>query len=476
MKKITFTLLSLLCAVVYAQDQQLLAERDIIGTARYVGMAGAMTAVGGDPSAVVQSNPAGVGVYRRLESMITLDLQMDRTRQYGEKNWEHSIYFIPSQVSANFAFGDDSKTRGVIYHNLMISYSRLKNWHRTYAGSLSTVTDNSIIQRLAADVQGVPASQFNDQYWADNPDITWLSEMAYKEYLLDYSADSSTLLSYVPTGYGMGQASKVIETGYTNQFSVNWGMNISNRYFFGIGLGIQSLYLRKDVYYSESYAIQANYPTANIYNYLKYSGIGVNGSIGVIARPIKALRIGFSLVTPTIMSMKISHYGTMDAFGFEQFQGPDNTYTLSDWTQPLRTSIGIAAHLPKDKGLISIQYDYQHVKNANDIHTLRAGLEWVPTDKLYINAGYAFSSMFKDAHYVYALQHGDIRTDTDTRNVRWNQYASFGIGYRGTFFIAQAAYQCGWDNSTYYAHELSDNYDWRSFTHRVVLTFAFHSR
>ena len=49
-----------------------------MGTARYVGMAGAMSAVGGDPSAVMD-NVAGLGLYRRSEVMITFDETLDRT-------------------------------------------------------------------------------------------------------------------------------------------------------------------------------------------------------------------------------------------------------------------------------------------------------------------------------------------------------------------------------------------------------------
>ena len=48
-----------------AQDFSRMSERSIMGTARYVGMSGAMTAIGGDPSACLD-NPAGLGLYRRF--------------------------------------------------------------------------------------------------------------------------------------------------------------------------------------------------------------------------------------------------------------------------------------------------------------------------------------------------------------------------------------------------------------------------
>ena len=56
-----------------AQDVQRLGEQDIVGTARYVGMAGAMTAVGGDASAM-WDNPAALGVYQKFEAELTFDL------------------------------------------------------------------------------------------------------------------------------------------------------------------------------------------------------------------------------------------------------------------------------------------------------------------------------------------------------------------------------------------------------------------
>lgn len=66
----------LLCVVsataLSAQDTQRLSEQELTGTARYVGMGGAMTAIGGDPSAV-KDNPAGLGLYRRMEVMISFD-------------------------------------------------------------------------------------------------------------------------------------------------------------------------------------------------------------------------------------------------------------------------------------------------------------------------------------------------------------------------------------------------------------------
>ncbi len=81
-KRNILVLLALSIAVLFAdaQDFERLSERTIMGTARYVGMGGAMTAIGGDPSSV-KDNPAGLGLYRRSEVMFTIDCTVDNVEQ-----------------------------------------------------------------------------------------------------------------------------------------------------------------------------------------------------------------------------------------------------------------------------------------------------------------------------------------------------------------------------------------------------------
>ncbi len=57
------------CTLIMAQtefDAQKLVQGDINGTARYMSMAGAFGALGGDASSI-KDNPAGLGIYRSSE-------------------------------------------------------------------------------------------------------------------------------------------------------------------------------------------------------------------------------------------------------------------------------------------------------------------------------------------------------------------------------------------------------------------------
>ena len=116
-----------------AQDTQRLSEQEPIGTARYVGMGGAMTAIGGDPSAV-KDNPAGLGLYRRMEVMLSFDNRYDMTRQAGA-DWKKTNTSTLSQASWVFSFGDPYKDWGLIFNNIMFSYSRLHTYNRSFSAS-----------------------------------------------------------------------------------------------------------------------------------------------------------------------------------------------------------------------------------------------------------------------------------------------------------------------------------------------------
>ena len=67
MKRIILSICALCIAhCVFSQglmDASRMANTDVMGTARYMSMAGSMGALGGDPSAVLD-NPAALGIYR----------------------------------------------------------------------------------------------------------------------------------------------------------------------------------------------------------------------------------------------------------------------------------------------------------------------------------------------------------------------------------------------------------------------------
>ena len=436
---LVFVLCSLFLIPAQAQDYDRLSERQIMGTARYVGMSGAMTAIGGDPSAV-NDNPAGLGVYRHSEVMLTMDFQRDRTRQDKCDSLPQTtnLFMVP-QVSFVVAFANPNKDQGVISNNLMFSYSRLRSYSRElklYAGSDCSMG-----------------------------------------YLLG-SAGIDLGINYPTDYYNTYSDFRLRESGYVNQYNLDWAINISHRLYIGAGLCMYSYRYAAEADYYELFS-QTNtdgkfYDLENE-NSLIMSGFGVGASFGLIYRPCQWVRLGASILTPTANTVRCSTSGTMSSQTDSlRFRSAPNAYEQwKDYHAPLRASFGAALQVGL-YGMLSLQYDYSHAKDADDLHTLRAGLEIVPVPGFYLNAGYCYESTFSKSYRIVSIDPYFERYDTHTLRPKSTQYVSGAIGYRGQVFIAQLAYQYRWQNLRMYTYETAQPIDINADTHRIVLTLGWH--
>ena len=365
-----------------AQDFARLSERTIMGTARYVGMGGAMTAVGGDPSAVLD-NVAALGIYRRPEAMITFDYV---TR---------SIFMAP-QASAIFSMRTANMTQGVLYHNFMIGYHRV----HCFNASMRPVGEmghslGTLIAKTTADV-GIPYT--SDRYHASD-------ELSLKE------------------------------SGYVNEYTFDWAMNISHRWYFGLGLRIQSYHMASDADYIEWF----NKENADLQPYfnrsqtsLLYDGVSCAFATGILYRPLSWLRFGFGLETPSLGRLYIHSAGRF--------------YAQTD----------------------SLRRGYDAPDKRPETSAFHPGL--------YINAGYVFESPFKSNRLPCAIDPTWDRQDTYSQYPKWHQYISGGVGYRGRYVVVQAAYQYALRRFNLFAHENAQPYLMEQNTHRIVLTLAWRGR
>lgn len=421
----------------YAQDYARLGERTIMGTARYVGMSGAMSAIGGDPSAV-HDNPAGLGLYRRTEVLVTFEEDIDKTWQVGVDNTTNKR-FLPMCPQASLVWSaprykDDEQ--GVLFNNFMFTYRRLQSYGRTMYGTAANSTSlGSILPTL---------------------DIPFCADAT--------SAVQTLLLK---------------ERGYVNEYAFNWAMNISNQWYVGAGFQIQSYLLSADATYEEQFNTwntEGNrYFNKNTTTVL-YSGTSCSLSAGLIYRPVRWLRFGLGLQTYSLGSLYTGTTGTLTAQtdSLRNSYAPDQGFReASVSTMPLHFSFSTAFQIGA-YGLISLQYDLFHQYKAAPMHSLRAGIEVIPVLGLYINAGYACESEFRRADRVVPMDATFDRQDTYYQFPKMAHYASVAVGYRGTYMIVQAAYQYRLQRLNLYAHEAANPYDMHADTHRIVLTIGWH--
>ena len=470
MKKILLILLLAysLSPIAYSQDVQRFAERSTIGTARYVGMGGAMTAIGGDPSAAMV-NPAGLGLYRRSEISVSIDETIDNTQQVGSNDTYQRTRFAAPQISAIWAWGNSQKQRGLVYNNFMFSLNRLANFNRDIVVKGAGMGMVPTICNITNDEGGVSEEFLVNKPW-DNVDIGWLSILGYEAYLIDPIENNK----WKPAVDFTDGSLSISETGTSDQYTLSWAGNISNQWYIGIGLNIPTINYTKHTSLREEN--KQNSSSAELKSMFHVSGVGVSGSFGLIYRPIQALRIGASLQTPTILSLSRQSTGDMySTIAGQKYEvlTPESGVMDIDIASPLRTSVSVAGQMGKI-GLIAVQYDYAHSSEMEDIHTLRMGAEAQMTRGLFLNAGYVYESSFMKEDPKWLLGYNEIRTDMDYRYTAATQYASAGIGYRSDVVVAQLAYQYGWQTIHQYASEeqaLPFYVD--THTHRIVATLAW---
>ena len=471
------SLLLVLGSALRAQDVQRFSERQIIGTARYVGMGGAMTAIGGDPSAALD-NPAGLGLYRRSEITLTIDETIDNTTQrYTTLNNSAQRYtrsrFAAPQVSAIWSWGNANKQRGLIYNNLMFSINRLANYNRDVVvngqntGMVETISELTNIARVSE-------QSLQNQPW-DDINIGWLSILGYETYLIDPAENNQ----WQPAVNFTDGSLSVAESGNSDQYALSWAGNISNQWYVGVALNIPTISYTKNISLVETNRLNS----AELRSMFHVSGVGVSGSFGIIYRPLRALRLGASFQTPTVMSLSMQTegdmYTTIAGEDYERFTPASGVHTMK-MSSPLRTSVSVAGQLG-NIGLLALQYDYAHAMRdkegfmqMDDVHTLRIGAEAQVIRGLFLNAGYVYESSFIKEEQPVGLDYYSIRTDIDYRYTQSTQYASVGFGYRGDAIVAQLAYQYRWQTLHQYASECQLlPMEVGTHTHRLVATLAW---
>lgn len=318
------------------------ADNELTGTTRFVGMSGAMTAVGGDPSAA-KINPAGLGVYRHSQFSVSADGSFQRFWQDGsvDRGVLYSRWHL-AQMSYVFALTHPDRLAGVVSNNIMISYAKRADFVRR-------VTLNDRNTRTAG---------------AD-----WIE-------------------------------TTIDESGYRHDIDVHYAMNVSNRVYWGLGVTLEWLQVRQTIdrweYTASDRRGLAKYYEMNETALGKAVGAGV--SAGVLVHPVRALRIGLSVESPIFGQMRETDYYkeivtySRSSDMIVEYDSPDFN---SRWklATPLKASAGLGLQW-KDHGLLSLQYDLQYHKLAGVSHTGRVGLEAAMTRHWMIEAGYAYRTLY----------------------------------------------------------------------------------
>ena len=449
------------------------SRTDIKGTARYMGMGGAFGALGGDISTLSQ-NPAGIGVYRSNEIATTLGIAGISAETKTSVNVNNNLTKFTFDNIGIIGTFNTGKDLGMVSYNFGFAYNRRNSYDQTYRVQYSNLR-SSVTNYIAdksfgiweEDLAGTNV-QSGDAY--DINGLPWLSILGYESLLMSpqenpeggyYDDSYEGLFGAKATGSG---SLYVRERGRTNEYTFNFGGNVSNVVYFGIGLGIMDLDYEMTSSHDENLSNTSgfvpiyeeedgdngqvyNYPITSsnfsLWNRLKTEGTGFNVKLGLIARVTDYWRLGLSFHTPTYYSMSDYYMASVDnSYTYlknnsnesrnDITDSPEGRYDYSLVT-PWKFMASTAFIIGK-KGIVSFDYEY----TAYAGHTFRVGGEYRITPQLSARLG-------------YANQLSPMKVSTgDELNIagmaphytldRGTQYYTCGLGYRFGIFYADMAY------------------------------------
>lgn len=498
MKKIFFSACLLSLFMVYAHAQETyentkLIDNDLNGTARYVGMGGAMEALGADIS-VINSNPAGIGLFRRSSGSVSFGL----VSQDGASSFKYGNKTNASFDQAGFVYSMRDGRRTFI--NFGFNYHKSKNFDYILnaASGLNGASQHKLSYMKAL------ANENN----LDKTSSGWRGKFAYTSQLdnLYYN----TLMMTSSDGFFYNDASRYefgrAETGYIGEYDFNTSVNVNNRVYLGITIGIHDVHYTGHSLYNEALVNLNNQTVGDITvnDERRITGTGYNASFGIIFRPVDAspFRIGLSVTTPTWYDLKTSNYtyliNNTKADGGGKLQGDYPNYTTGESYEfklftPWKFGVSLG-HTVGNYLALGASYEYADYSRldtrVNDgydvdywgdvyehsssdepmnrhtretlkaVSTLKIGAEAKMMPNLAVRAGYNYvSPMFKKEGY----KDGNIdsygsnySSATDYTNWEATNRYTVGVGYTLGKMSFDLAYQYAQTNGKF--HPFADSY------------------
>lgn len=490
-------------------DAAKLSEGQLSGTARFVGMGGAMGALGADIS-TIGTNPAGIGLFRSSSWVGTLGYNhvgnktdfngggFDRTR--GRVSFDQFGFVMATKMYES--------TASLRFINYGFNYRKRRNFNNDmWAGGniQNGLSQTQQMVRMLEDV-GVGVSGVDDmsRYFQGNSglknpfydeDLPYLGVMGvggelvgvteYDEKLPNGTIEKrEKLIGWNASDYGY----KVRETGGLQDFDFNVSANWDDKFYFGGTLGLTNVDYSRSSYYTESlFDAKGNNGYYELMNEMKTTGIGVNLKLGMIWRPFdeSPFRIGLAVHTPTWYSLKDTYSALLKSrlnfpnateapesnidLDTKYYADGENVreyqlytpwkFNVSMGTVVMRMLALGAEYEYEDYTGCSLRYDNgDKMSNQNSymdedfkgVHTLRLGAELRPISQVSFRLGYNFSSAMMNKGAYKALAANDMRTDTEYTNHQQKHTLTVGLGLDYHKFFFDVAYMYQKYNSDFY--------------------------
>ena len=491
-----------------AYDAERLLGNDLNGTARFVGMGGAMGALGGDIS-VIGSNPAGIGIFRSNDFSVSLGFNNTGTESTfaGTSMKENKTQASFDQIGFVYTckIGNTTSLR---YVNFGFNYHKNKNFNRLFSagGQLDGLSQS---WQLAQEMVNAGMNSFSDFDYilkSENPYVQFWNKYP----VLGVLGTTTGVVDFYDgqvlgwNGYSNNYYSQ--EKGGIDQYDFNVAFNIEDRFYLGVTLGLYDVNYSRYSSYTEE--LDDDFGAENggytLDNYYGLTGTGADLKLGVIVRPIEdsPFRLGLAIHTPTWYELTESYNATLSS----DIWAYDSPYsqTLSDYLYadlsylyrmmtPWKFNVSAGTTIG---GLVAVGAEYEYADYGSSkledmdgyelgdqpsvesflkgVHTFRVGMETRIAPQFSVRAGYNYISgaFADDAYSALAL----YRTSTDFNNTKAKSTLTFGLGYRGNIVYADLAYKYDTYKSDFYAFDDIDLSATKVDNNRHQLIFTLGAR
>ena len=446
-----------------------LSTEDLNGTARYVGMGGAMEALGADLS-VMGSNPAGIGLYRKsqIAGSFGLNSQVDG-KSFGEG----------SKTNASFdqiGFVYSTRTGQQSFVNFGFNFHKSRNFDYVLSAAADAVNGSSQNRQTYINLlNNLDANGDIINPWKESQ----ADKLNYK--LIDIYDDNG---DYVETQYVNAEKYRFdrSHTGYIGEYDINLSGNINNRVYLGLTVGINSVHYNGYSVYQEDLKSLTD-PTINyleVHDSHKITGMGYNIKFGAIVRPVEEspFRLGAYVHSPTMYKLKTSNVSSIHdqrelmrevvtdplefrlntpwKFGFSLGHTVGSNFAIG-------ATYEYADYSTVDLRSITRSYyddwygDYQEDSNTDPVmkahtektlegvHTLKVGTEYKLDKNIALRLGYNYvSPMYKDTGVRDLTLNSTgtlLASTTDYTNWKDTHRLTAGVGFTFDNFRLDLAYQ-----------------------------------
>ncbi len=391
------------------------------GTARNQAIGGAMGSLGGEITSTFV-NPAGLGFYKNAEFVITPGFRFGKTKGSFRGTDANSL-----KDANNFNFGTSGLVMGWNYKYskwntkaFSIAVNRVANFKgdHFYTGTndYSSFTENPTSEFFDYYVQqknanpGLSDAAIIDRA-LDDFNISLQTKLGLYTYLIDIDSagGGKNVVSRSELLGTVGQSNRIKTRGGIYEIALGLAASMDDKIYIGGSLGLPIVnYSRESVF--REFDLTPN--MANNFNYFTYQedytskGIGINGKLGVIVKPLDYIRLGFAVHTPTM-------YGLKDTYSSKMVTDLENRFAPASGIDSVNSTV-FTGDVPNEfkydlispwKFLVSGSYVFREVE---DVKKQRG---FITADVEYTN--YAWSSFSSSEENSDDSYYKGVNSDID---------------------------------------------------------------